>query len=259
MTGPGPSAPLEAILPEGVRVAAASGDAGSGPLLPPEPDAVRHATADRVAEYTTGRHLARRALAELGVAPVALPTAPTRAPVWPPGVVGSITHCAGYRAAAVARREHLAALGIDAEPDLPLPGDTLGVIASDAERAALAGLPPGPVWDRLLFSVKESLFKAWHPLMGFWLDFGDADVRLHPDGCARVRLAEPLVADGRTLGELTARWHATGGLLATAVAVGAAQRGHAACVSDSRTCLRSTLPSSDLGSSSTATKLRGTL
>ena len=219
MTGPRPEALVEAILPAGVRVAAALDDAGTGPLLPPEPDAVRRATADRVAEYTTGRHLARRALAGLGIAPVAIPTAPSRAPAWPPGVVGSITHCAGYRAAAVARRADLAALGLDAEPDLPLPGDSLTVVASDAERAALADLPTGPAWDRLLFSVKESLFKAWHPLMGVWLDFADADVRLHPGGTARVRLAEPLVADARRVDELTARWHAAGGLLATAVTV----------------------------------------
>ncbi|HEY3692789.1 MAG TPA: hypothetical protein VGL46_21300 [Pseudonocardiaceae bacterium] len=44
-----------------------------------------------------------------------------RKPVWPPGVVGSLTHCTGYRAAAVAHRRGVLTVGIDAEPHEPLP------------------------------------------------------------------------------------------------------------------------------------------
>lgn len=93
---------------------------------------MHQAVSARVAGFTTVRHCARAALQSLGIAPVAIPTSPSRAPVWPSEVVGGLTHCAGYRAAVVAWREDVAALGIDAEPDLPLPEGTLAVVASHA-------------------------------------------------------------------------------------------------------------------------------
>ena len=209
---------IGSILPAAVIGVEAFGDEGAGPLFPQERETVRRAVPGRVAEFTTVRHCARRALQGLGIEPVPIPTSPSRAPVWPPGVVGSLTHCAGYRAAAVAWGADAATIGIDAEPDLPLPGDTLSVVASASERDALAALPAGPAWDRLLFSVKESMFKAWHPLMGEWLGFEDADVRLFVDGTATVRLlGAGLVVDDRTVRDLPVSWRRGAGLLVTAI------------------------------------------
>ena len=68
----------------------------------------------------TGRALARQALAAIGIAPVPIPSGPQGEPRWPSGIVGSITHCAGYRACAVGHADSFAALGIDAERDVPL-------------------------------------------------------------------------------------------------------------------------------------------
>jgi enterobactin synthetase component D / holo-[acyl-carrier protein] synthase len=56
-----------------------------------------------------------------GALPAPILPGPAGEPGWPPGVTGSITHCPGYRACAVARTEDLAAIGIDAEPDEELP------------------------------------------------------------------------------------------------------------------------------------------
>ncbi|WP_423832395.1 hypothetical protein [Streptomyces manipurensis] len=72
--------------------------------------------ARRRAQFATARACARRALAGLGREPVALLPGPGGAPQWPSGVVGSITHCEGYRAAVAAPAGVVAALGIDAEP-----------------------------------------------------------------------------------------------------------------------------------------------
>ncbi|MFD0027341.1 4'-phosphopantetheinyl transferase family protein [Streptomyces sp. NPDC055059] len=94
-----------------------------------------------------------------------------------------MTHCPGYRAAAVASRTRLLSLGIDAEPHAPLPAGVLDLVADPVERAALARLArthPGVHWDTLLFSAKESVFKAWFPLMGSWLDFTDARLHFRP-------------------------------------------------------------------------------
>ena len=218
--GGAPAGLIQAVLPVGTVGVEAFGDAGAGPLFPAERSAVARAVPERVAEHTTVRHLARTALVGLGVAPVAIPTDEAGAPVWPTGIVGSLTHCAGYRAAAIARRADLACLGIDAEPDVPLPEGTLEVVASDAERAALAALPSGPAWDRLLFSVKESVFKAWHPVMRRWLGFEEAQVRLHTDGTASVRLVgQALIVGGRSVDVLTAHWHRARNVLLTCVSV----------------------------------------
>ena len=87
-----------------------------------------------------------------------------------------MTHCAGYRAAAVARSGDLAAVGIDAEPHAPLPPDVLELVARPEERVELTALEearPDLHWDRILFSAKEAVFKAWFPLTRRWLDFTD--------------------------------------------------------------------------------------
>ncbi|MEZ4403239.1 MAG: 4'-phosphopantetheinyl transferase superfamily protein [Kofleriaceae bacterium] len=181
-------------------VAEAWGAPRPSPLWPAEAAAIAGAAPGRVAEFARGRDCARAALAALGLAPGAIGRASSRAPVWPAGVVGSITHCPGYTAAAVARAPVVTSVGIDAEPNQPLPEGVLATVATTAERAALAGLPPGVAWDRLLFAAKESVYKAWWPLTGRWLGFEDATVTISAAGtfAARVTVAGPLgVVAGR--------------------------------------------------------------
>ena len=104
---------------------------------------VARAVDRRRAEFTTVRTCARIALGRLGLPPAPLLTGSKREPLWPAGVVGSITHCDGYRAAAVARASEVAAIGIDAEPHDPLPDGILDRVTLPAERAHLAR-PAGP-------------------------------------------------------------------------------------------------------------------
>ena len=162
-------------------------------------------------EFVTGRTPAPgRRWRGLGHPAVAVPRGPRGDPVWPEGVVGSITHCAGYRAAAVARAEDVLSLGIDAEPDeaLPDPG-MLELIALAEERARLgelAAVLPGTGWDRLLFSAKESVYKAWFPLTGRWLGFESALVSIDQDqGAFTARLLVPRPARGRGAADPAAR------------------------------------------------------
>lgn len=145
------------------------------------------------------------------------------APQWPDGVTGSITHCAGYRAAAVALATDVVALGVDAEPNEPLPdAGLLRLIARDEEQvrlAELAGASPGVCWDRLLFCAKESVYKTWFPLARRWLDFESADVRIDPHAgtfTARLLVPGPPV-NGAPLALMDGRWLADRGLLVTAI------------------------------------------
>jgi 4'-phosphopantetheinyl transferase EntD len=116
-------------------VADATGPLPGEALLPEEEVLVARAVGQRRAEFTTVRTCARIALGRLGLPPAPLLSGPKREPLWPAGVVGSITHCDGYRAAAVARASEVAAIGIDAEPHDPLPAGILDRVTLPAERA----------------------------------------------------------------------------------------------------------------------------
>lgn len=205
------------LLPRGVHSAESRSDIPA--VLPAIEEAlIARAVERRRREFTTTRELARTALRSLGHPPVAVPSGIRGAPVWPAGVVGSMTHCTGYRAAVVARDSVLAAVGIDAEPDGPLPGGILETISSRPERAALipAAADPG----RLLFSAKESVYKAWYPLTGRPLGFTDAEVTFEPSGVFTARLLVPGPSvGGRELDVFDGRWLTRGGLVLTAVTI----------------------------------------
>nr|WP_277349809.1 4'-phosphopantetheinyl transferase superfamily protein [Planosporangium thailandense] len=176
----------------------------------------------RRAEFATVRACARRALGELGLPPVALPRGERGAPRWPDGIVGSMTHCTGYRASAVAWAAKVPTIGIDAEPALPLPGRVLGMVSLPQERVmltALAAAAPAVCWDRLLFCAKEAVYKAWFPLARRWLGFEDALIEIDPGGVFSVRLLVPgpRLADGEVTG-FAGRWLTRDGLLLAAVA-----------------------------------------
>jgi 4'-phosphopantetheinyl transferase EntD len=173
---------LSEILPPEVATAETIGDDPTARLMPGEDTLVRNAVESRRREFVTGRATARRALARLGVPPVPILAGPRREPLWPDGVVGSITHCRGYRAAAVARRADVISVGIDAETHDVLPEGVLDAVALADEMAWIAAAgDTGVHWDRLLFSAKESVFKVWYPLTGRWLDFAEASVRFTPE------------------------------------------------------------------------------
>ncbi|MEW2447783.1 4'-phosphopantetheinyl transferase superfamily protein [Streptomyces parvulus] len=222
---------IEELLPGTVVVVEARDLDGTGylPLLPEEEPLVARAVAKRRREFTVVRSCARRAMEKLGLPPQPVLTGDRGAPRWPDGLAGSMTHCDGYCAAALVRLTHLASLGIDAEPDGPLPDGVLGSVALPAEVERLGRLAehrPGIHWDRLLFSAKESVYKAWFPLTGLWLDFSEADIEIAVDpgdprrGTLRATLLVPgPTVDGRRLTHFDGRWNAREGLVATAVTV----------------------------------------
>ena len=215
---------IEEILPASVAAVEAFGDLPDAELFPAEDADIGPAIHTRRREFATGRACARAALARLGEPPVAILRGDRGSPAWPPGIVGSITHCAGYRAAAVGRAADLLAIGLDAEPDQPLPDGVLNVVSLAAERDRLRDLAraaPGPSWDRMLFCAKETVYKAWFPLTGRWLGFHDADITIDAaGGTFDVRLLAAAADDpGFPLAGLAGRWLAEGGLVLTAVTV----------------------------------------
>ncbi|PZG21034.1 4'-phosphopantetheinyl transferase family protein [Nonomuraea aridisoli] len=214
---------IDEILPDAVVAVEAFGDVPGTRLFPEEEALIAGAAPRRRREFATVRACARAALAGLGLPPVPVLPGPGRAPAWPPGVVGSMSHCDGYRVCAVSRATDMWTIGVDAEPNDPLPPDVLGLVADRGERAWIAGLAaqdPEVCWDRLLFSAKESVYKAWFPLTGRFLDFSEATLTVDP--CERTfsaSLAPGRTRDGGLVTGFTGRWLVRGGLVLTATAV----------------------------------------
>ncbi|MFJ1709061.1 4'-phosphopantetheinyl transferase [Kitasatospora sp. NPDC088346] len=213
---------IEQLLPAGVSWAEAFDDRADAPLFPEEEELVARAVPGRRREFATVRACARRALGALGVPPAPILRGERGAPTWPAGVVGSMTHCAGYRAAVVARASELRTVGIDAESHAPLPDDVLDVIALPQEQSRIAELQaeqPQVHWDRMLFSAKESVYKAWFPLTRRFLEFEEADITLAPDGTWSARLlVDGTTADGGPLRGFNGRWLVQDDLVLTAIA-----------------------------------------
>lgn len=145
-----------------------------GTATPQELASLGPVSPGRLAEFVTTRHLARQALLDAGGPPASLPVGADRAPVWPSGWTGSLTHCRGFRAAAVATADQVAALGVDAEPAVPLPPEVLPDVLTAVELERCA--PFGALGPTVSFSAKECLYKVWSPLTGRWLDFLDAEL-----------------------------------------------------------------------------------
>ena len=204
---------IEELLPDAVVTVEAYGhEDADTPLHPEEAALVARAVAKRRREFAVVRSCARRAMEKLGVPPQPILTGERGAPRWPAGLAGSMTHCDGYCAAALVRATDLASLGIDAEVHAPLPENVLPSVALPAEADRLRGLAaerPDIHWDRLLFSAKESVYKAWFPLTGKWLDFMEADIELTADGTFRAALLVPGPRVGsRRLSHFDGRWTA---------------------------------------------------
>ncbi|WBQ08458.1 4'-phosphopantetheinyl transferase family protein [Kribbella sp. CA-293567] len=212
---------IAALLPADVEVDERTGDVPLDTLMPQEYAAIAHAVPARRAEFATVRYCARRALSRLGHPAVPILAGKNREPVWPDGVVGSLTHCDGYRAAAVTNSPDIASVGIDAEVHQPLPEGVAKAVTVTGEvqmLTRLAVMYPAVHWGRVLFSAKESIYKTWFPLTHAWLDFTDCELVIDPEhGTFTGHLLVPGPRIGGTvIDRFDGRWSATGRQVLTA-------------------------------------------
>jgi 4'-phosphopantetheinyl transferase EntD len=192
-------------------------------LFPEEEAVVRSATEKRRRDFVTGRACARLALGRLGIKPRPIGSGPHGEPLWPAGVVGSITHCPVLRACAVARSSEVLSVGLDAEVHEPLEPEVLEAVSSTTERRELALAPNGLCLDRVLFCAKEAIYKAWWPLTFQRLGFEDVALSLSvPERTFRGQLLVqgPTLA-GRPLTEFCGRWAVKDDVVVVGVVVGA--------------------------------------
>ncbi len=141
------------------------------------PDNIQRAVTKRKAEYFAGRYLAKQAFAQHGIKAFDLRSDPRRCPLWPNGLVGSISHTKNIAICAIAEQTRINALGIDLEFWIKKQSENLikSTVINPQEEQLLKG--SGLVFNQaltLIFSAKESLFKALYPQVGCYFDFSAA-------------------------------------------------------------------------------------
>ncbi|WP_200918083.1 4'-phosphopantetheinyl transferase [Jeongeupia sp. HS-3] len=159
------------------------------------PDSLANAALKRRIEFLAGRHCARAALRDAGFSGHAgLAIGADRAPQWPAGWVGTITHSHGVALAAAAPAALYRGIGLDVERwvDAERAAKLAGHVALDAEWARCPVALSSPAWFTLVFSMKESLFKALYPQVGRYFGFHDAEVVEADAGEAVLQLVNTL-------------------------------------------------------------------
>lgn len=186
-------------------------------LFPEERVQLANAVEKRRAEFGTARVCARRALARLGFEPMPLVPNKDRSPVWPAGVVGSITHTRGYCAVVVALNSVLVSLGVDAEQDKALTPDLIEMICTPAERVGL--LERDAV---LYFAAKEAFYKCQYPLTQQYLGFQDVELDLElARGTFSARIIKPELEKPVWLAQLRGSFLREHGLVLCAMSLAA--------------------------------------
>lgn len=222
------SAHLEHLFPAGAVAAELRAPGDPELLLEAEALHLARVVPKRAREFAAGRLCARRALAEFGMADFPLRAAEDRQPIWPPSMVGSITHTAGFCAAVVAERARLCALGLDSE----VVGDVNGEIwPSICTQSEIAWVGSRPAAERaaavtLIFSAKEAFYKCQYSLVGETLGFHDVWIEAvewgASEGVFRVHALRRLAIAGYAAVPLAGRYRLHEGFVTAGIGLLAA-------------------------------------
>lgn len=169
-------AAIARILPAGVVASAGAIADAATPLAAAELPPTARMSARRFQEYSAGREHARKVLERLGLHSPVVAVGPDRAPLWPAGFVGSISHAGDLVLAVAAPSAAMRAIGIDLEPAVPLDADLVHRVCRPGELAG-PGLPvASSLRAKLIFSAKESVYKCIAPLSGVFLEFEHVEI-----------------------------------------------------------------------------------
>lgn len=161
------------------------------------PDNLRGAIKKRQVEFLAGRYCVRLCFESFGLASVPEITShEDRSPAWPEGWVGSISHARSLATAVLARNTTLAGVGIDIEQIIEKPTPQLAqhICYDDAELEQVMDRLklPRDLALTLIFSSKESLYKALYPRLKIFFGFHAAALRVLDDGSLMVQLLNDL-------------------------------------------------------------------
>ncbi|MFW8595356.1 4'-phosphopantetheinyl transferase family protein [Cribrihabitans neustonicus] len=165
--------------------------AGADPLADPPPPFAEEAAGlspraveKRRNEFAAGRAAAHRAMRALGRSPAPVLVGEDRAPVWPKGLAGSISHTRSCAMAVLAEAGTVQGLGLDVEEDLPLKNDLLPAICSAREQAWLRRQAEPGRMAKLIFSAKEAAYKCQYALSCAYYGFDGMELEIDPAASA---------------------------------------------------------------------------
>jgi 4'-phosphopantetheinyl transferase EntD len=196
-------AELAALFPPGAITAQLHGTAPPSCLSQDEILVITHCSEKRIRDFTAGRLCARRALKELGIQGFSLLPGKNRLPVWPTGIIGSITHTDGYSAAVVMRQGSVSSVGMDAELVAAVHEGLWPCICAPVELERLrAGAGAGRgARAAVTFAAKEAFYKSQYPVTGEWIGFQDVVIELEEEpgrgGVFVVAAQRPLLLQQR--------------------------------------------------------------
>ena len=167
-----PWTPVDEVLVGIVRI-----EDAQAPLYAEEKQFVQNAIESRKKEFVAGRTLARRLIADLGTVCGAISVGENRAPVWPSGVVGSISHTRHVVGVAIGEANRFSAIGFDIEEEGAVSRDMFGTVLQRGE-VSLIGHANPEEYATAAFSCKEAVFKAINPISGEFLDFQDVSIEM---------------------------------------------------------------------------------
>ena len=168
------------LYPDGVRTSAVAICREPRPLLPDERHAIDGMSRHRLRQFSHGRACARAALEALGHGGAAVPVGASRAPVWPAGIVGSISHTHDWAAAAAAPASIASGLGLDIEDAGPLPAELRKLVCTTEENRWLDLQGDHGNLAKHIFCAKESLFKCVWPQLRTFIDFQQVRIVIDP-------------------------------------------------------------------------------
>ena len=171
---------ISELFPAGIAVCYSSRCPADADLLLPEREHTQSMVSHRLEEFRHGRWCARQAMQQLGLPPAAIGKRPDRSPQWPAGITGTIAHTGAMAAAAIARAENYVSLGLDIEQAGPLEAEAARLIVRPDEDGGVHGNRA-----RVLFSIKEAIYKCIHPVVRTYVDF-------QGNACGPERPARPI-------------------------------------------------------------------
>jgi 4'-phosphopantetheinyl transferase EntD len=177
------SALLAGLFPPGIVAFECHAPFAPAPLHPAEAQCVARAVPKRLGEFAAGRACAHAALAQLQIADYPLRMGAEREPLWPAGIVGSITHSGSFCGAALARSAEIMGLGVDVEQRSAVRPELWRAVSTAQELEWLHRLPEAQArtMAAVVFSAKEAFFKCQFPLTRQWLGFAHVAIHVEAD------------------------------------------------------------------------------
>ena len=204
---------LEPLFPAGVRSVFSESAPANVDRYPEEERFTGKMVERRLQEFQHGRLCARLALSMLGHPPGPIGRGKHRDPLWPAGYIGSISHAGSQAAAAVAATDLFLGLGLDMEFADPIEDSLIASICRTEEIDRLDDRADIGCGAKLLFSIKESIYKCLWPLIREFVDFTEIEVRLVDDSNQYEAIAHTAKCDAAPVDRLSGRYRQYGKLI----------------------------------------------